>query len=283
MNIGIIGLGLIGGTIAKALNDKHQISAYDISSETLDYALDQQIISKSYTDLSDFLKDNKIIYLCLYPDLIVDFFKNNLDLIQENTVFIEISGIKTSLIKAIAELQINHFEIVYTHPIAGSEKIGVKYADKNIFNKANYAIIETPKNTKTNIKLAESLAKEMNFKNISIISAETHDEIIAYTSQLTHVISLALVNAFKEEINLTKFSGDSYRDLTRIANINTSLWPELFFNNQENLIEKIEDFEKSLAELKKAIATNNQKDLVDLMTKAKNLHNDYFKVTKNEG
>ncbi len=283
MNIGIIGLGLIGGTIAKALNDKHQISAYDISSETLDYALDHNIISKGYSDLSDFLKDNKIIYLCLYPNLIIDFFKNNQDLIQKDTVFIEISGVKTSLIKAIEKLEINHFEIVYTHPIAGSEKIGIKYADKNIFNKANYAIIETPINTKESILLAESLAKEMNFKNISVISADTHDEIIAYTSQLTHVISLALVNAFKEEMNLTKFSGDSYRDLTRIADINTSLWPELFFNNQANLIHKIEDFETSLAEFKKAITNNNNKELVELMTKAKKLHNDYFKVNKNEG
>lgn len=283
MKIGIIGLGLIGGTIARALNENHEISAYDISSETLEYALTNNIVTKTYDNLSDFLKDNSIIYLCLYPDMITSFFKNHSADINKNTVFIEISGIKTKLIAEIDKLNLSHFDIVYTHPIAGSENIGVKYSNKNIFNNANYAIIKTEKTKEENIKLAETLAKEMKFKNISIISASTHDEIIAYTSQLTHVISLALVNAFKEEINLTKFSGDSYRDLTRIANINTSLWPELFLNNQNNLLEKIEDFQESLDAFKLAIQTNNCEALIELMKKAKALHNDYFKVNNHEG
>jgi prephenate dehydrogenase len=282
MKIGIIGLGLIGGTIAKTLNHNHTINAYDVKKEALMYALDNKIIHNAYYDLNKFLEDNNIIYLCLYPDMIIDFLKKNKDLIKNDSVLIEISGIKSGLIKQIDKLAITNFDIIYSHPIAGRELIGVEHSDKRIFSKGNYAIVEHFGNEKQNIDLTIKLAKEMGFKNVSIISAQLHDELIAYTSQLTHIISLALVNSFQPKVNLSHFTGDSYRDLTRIANINVPLWTDLFINNKDLLCERISDFQNQLETFKTAINLEDKVKLSELMCKAKNLHNIYLKERNNE-
>ena len=285
MKLGIIGLGLIGGTIAKSLNSKHIVSAYDISKDTLTYALENKIIHQAYDNISNFLKDNDVIYLCLYPEMIIDFFKSNKSIIKNDTLFIEISGIKTNLIEKLEKLEkleIKNFDIVFTHPIAGRELVGVKNSDKNIFFNGNYAIIENKKNKQNNIDLTYKLAKEMGFKNISIISAQLHDELLAYTSQLTHIISLSLVNSYKENVNLSHFTGDSYRDLTRIANINIDLWMDLFVNNKDFLLSKITDFQNHIEQFKSAISCNDKVKLAELMNQAKNLHNKFLEESRNE-
>lgn len=277
MKIGIIGLGLIGGTIAKTLNQNHTINAYDVNKEALMYALDNKIIHNAYYELNKFLEDNNVIYLCLYPNMIVDFLKNNKSKIKTGSILIEISGIKSSLIKQIDGLDITNFDVIYTHPIAGRELVGVQHSDKKIFHKGNYAIVEHTKNKKENIDLTYNLAREMGFKNISIISAQLHDELIAYTSQLTHIISLALVNSFQTNVKLSHFTGDSYRDLTRIANINVPLWTDLFINNKDLLCDRITAFQKQLEDFKNAINLENKNKLDELMNSAKNLHNIYIK------
>lgn len=282
MRIGIVGLGLIGGTIAKSLNKKHIIEAYDIDYTAVDYAKKNNIIDKGYDDLKAFLANNQIIFLCLYPKNIAPFFKENIDVIKHQTLFIEISGIKTSLIKEIESLNINHFDIVYTHPIAGRETIGIQGSDKAIFKKANFVIIDNHRNCKTNVDIVHKLAVDMGFRNINNISAEYHDKIIAYTSQLTHVISLALVNSFDQHEVLCNYTGDSYRDLTRIANINIDLWTDLFINNKSMLLEKITDFEKQIKLFKNALENNDIIELETIMKKAKRKHNIFLKEKKNE-
>lgn len=277
MKIGIIGLGLIGGTIAKTLNQNHTINAYDVNKTALMYALDNKIIHNAYYELNKFLEDNNIIYLCLYPNMIVEFLKNNKNIIKTGSILIEISGIKSSLIKQIDDLDIKKFDVIFTHPIAGRELVGVEHSDKKIFNKGNYAIIEHYKNKKENIDLTYNLARKMGFKNISIISAQQHDELIAYTSQLTHIISLALVNSFQTKANLSHFTGDSYRDLTRIANINVPLWTDLFINNKDLLCDRITAFQNQLEDFKNAINLEDKNKLEELMNSAKNLHNIYIK------
>ena len=269
MKIGIIGLGLIGGTIAKCLNKKHSISAYDISEDTLKYALDNSIIHNGYYDLKSFLNDNKIVFLCLYPDKIIDFFNTNFNLISTGTVFIEISGVKESIISELEKYIKSDIDIVFTHPVAGSEKVGVKFADDNIFKNANYVITPVVENADTNLDLAEKLAKDMGFSNISRITPKEHDSIIAYTSQLAHIISLSLINSIDTELDTKKFIGDSFRDLTRISEINEVLWNELFLANKDNLVEKIRKFKEKLDEFEDAISRNDQKRLKKLMIEAK--------------
>lgn len=282
MNIGIIGLGLIGGTIAKSLNKNHQINAYDINKETINYAINNKIIHKGYNNLEEFLKDNSLIYLCLYPLDIVHFIKKYNAKINKNSLIIEISGIKTNLVNAIERIKNKNYDIIFTHPIAGSEKIGIRYADENIFKDANYIITPIKTNIETNIKLAKRLAKEMNFKNISFLTKEEHDKIIAYTSQLTHILSLSLVNSIDTNLKLVKYIGDSYKDLTRIAEINTKLWPQLFIDNKENLIEKITKFQVELTEFKNALKNEDDVALTKLMEKSKSIHNKAIEETDNE-
>ncbi len=265
MKIGIVGLGLIGGTIAKALNTKHNISAYDISNESLSYALKNQIIHKAYTNLHLFLQENEVIYLCLYPNSLINFIFENKVFIPKNSVIIEISGIKQHIISSVEQLGELEFEMVYSHPVAGREKSGVWFSDKDIFSKGNYVITPTKNNNETTLKLAEKLAKEMGFNNISYVSPKEHDDIIAYTSQLTHVLSISLVNALSTNLDTSRFIGDSYRDLTRISMINDTLWSELFLYNRDALLEQINHFRVQLDHIQHALLMNDKENLMNLM------------------
>jgi prephenate dehydrogenase len=282
MRIGIVGLGLIGGTIAKTLNKNHIISAYDVSDATISYALENNIIHKSYSNLHDFFLNNDIVYLCLYPHMIENFIFRNKDLFPKNSVIVEISGIKNGLINEIRKYKLQDVDIVYTHPIAGSEKIGVFNSREEIFKNANYVITPVPENKDSSLILAENLAKEMGFKNISFISPEEHDSIIAYTSQLTHVMSLSLVNSLSTTLDTKKFIGDSYRDLTRISMINEKLWPDLFLYNKKALLEKIELFEKELDNFKEAITNNDKEKLEELMVKSTTIRTNIERGKDNE-
>lgn len=269
MKIGIVGLGLMGGSIAAALNQFHEVIGFDINSDSLAYAMKHQIIQEGTQNLELFFHESKIIFLCLYPHSLKNFIIDNQKNIQKDSILIEISGVKSFLIDELKDILEPHFELVYTHPIAGREKKGITFATKAIFNKANYVIVPTDKNKESSLKLVETLATEMGFKNISRISKEEHDDIISYTSQLTHVLSLALVNSDKEQYDTSKFIGDSYRDLTRISMINEDLWSELFLTNKNYLLDKINEFEFYLEQYKTAIESDNLDVLKDLMKSAR--------------
>ncbi|MBU1144477.1 MAG: prephenate dehydrogenase [Firmicutes bacterium] len=269
MKIGIVGLGLMGGSIAKSLKEKYEIIAYDISDISLNFALENNIIDKGYNTVDEFFKQTNIIYLCLYPHDVIRFVKQYQDKLLPNSLLIDISGIKSLLIDELTPVLRDDIDLVYTHPIAGREKIGVTYADQSIFMGANYVIVPQKHNLGSNIKRVTDFARFMGFKNVSLISKEEHDEIIAYTSQLTHILSLSLVHADKETYDTSKFIGDSYRDLTRIAMINEVLWSELFLGNKKHLIEKISDVIKELELYKEALNNDDLKELKKRMNEAK--------------
>lgn len=268
MRIGIVGLGLIGGTIAKALKENYIISAYDISSEALDYAIKNNIINKKYDDIHQFLSENDVVYICLYPKAIINFIKDNLSSFNSNSVVIEVSGVKQYLVSEIEKIKTSNLNLIYTHPIAGSEKIGVYNSNANIFKNANYVITPLKSNKKAHVDLSILLAKKMGFLNISLLTPKEHDDIIAYTSQLTHVLSLSLVNSVSTTLDTKKFIGDSYRDLTRISKINEKLWPDLFITNKKSLLDKISLIESELNQFKTAIKMNDTDALRDLMVKS---------------
>lgn len=273
MKIGVIGLGLIGGTIAKTLNATHEVSAYDINQSSLDYAIEHNIIKKYYTDIKEFFRENEVFYLCIYPQNIKNFIFQNKALIPTNSVIIEISGVKYQLIKELEELYPLPFDIVYSHPVAGSEKTGVEHSKAAIFKNANYVITPIDSNKKESLELAKYLAESMGFKYISMISAKEHDDIIAYTSQLTHVLSISLVNALSSNLETRRFIGDSYRDLTRISIINDALWPDLFLYNRDSLLREISLFEEQLMQIKDALKMNDRNKLSQLMQKSSAIRN----------
>jgi len=265
MNIGIVGLGLMGGSIAKALYGQYDIHAYDCDTAAIEYALKHQIIDYGYSDVESFFKATDIIYLCLYPRILVEFMQTNAKYIKSDSVIIEITGVKTELVKSLTPCLDNRFDFIFSHPIAGREKVGVASSKLSIFVNANYVICPLEHNKTRNLELTEKLAKSMGFSNISYLSPEKHDEIIAYTSQLTHVLSLALVQSDTQSYDTAKFIGDSYRDLTRIAMINAPLWAELFLENRENLLQRIENFKKVLNDYESCLKNNDSDRLIELM------------------
>lgn len=278
MKIGIIGLGLIGGSIAQGLKEKnYELGAYDIDEETLKYAYENKYVDEIYSNLNEFLKNYRIIYLCLYPNQIINFFKVNKSYIQSETVFIEVSGIKSGLINQIKEIDLPNIDIVFTHPIAGKESSGIKNSDFLIFKNSNYVIVDNKKTQQKNIDLAIKLAKDLDFDKISVVSMETHDDLLAYTSHLTHLISMALVNSYEEETNIIDFAGDSYRDLTRIAKNNSVLWSDIFDKNSKYLLKRLDLFMEELNSFKKCIENNDSESLKLLLEKSNKLKQKYKK------
>ena len=269
MNIGIVGLGLMGGSIAAALKDKHNIYAYDLSAESLQYALDNGVIHQAYFSLEPLLDNSAVIFLCIYPLDIAAFIRDHQDKMKPGTVIIEISGIKTPLVNEITPLLRKDLDMIFTHPIAGREKIGVYYSLRQIFQNQNFVIVPTKRNKKENLQLAETLAMEMGFKHITNLSPEGHDEAIAYTSQLAHVLALAVMNSDPGKYDTAKLIGDSFRDLTRIAMINDALWNELFVANKEHLVPQIDRMIDNLQKYREAIASEDKDTITAMMHSAK--------------
>lgn len=269
MNIGIVGLGLIGGTYAKSLRKyPYKIYGIDIDQETIDFAKENNIIDEGSINPKDLLPCIDVLFICLYPDATKTFIKNYSNYIKDGAVVSDVVGIKRNIIATLDIYNQDHFEIVFAHPIAGREKIGLKHSNEEIFQNANFVITPIASNTDEALNLIETLAKQMGFKHVSRISDKLHDEIIAFTSQLTHAIAVALVNSDQEKLETKLFIGDSYKDLTRIAMINDALWAELFLKNRDFLLKEIEVFESNLDIIKDALKEKNESKLRQIMKDA---------------
>ncbi|MBQ4164134.1 MAG: prephenate dehydrogenase, partial [Turicibacter sp.] len=161
-------------------------------------------------------------------------------------------------IDEILEILPNHVDFVFGHPMAGREKRGIDFATSLVFKGANYLLTPTKQNKEGSLELIEKLAYEIGFKKVRRITPDFHDEMIGFTSQLPHAMAVALINSDLEGRETESFIGDSYRELTRIANINEDLWSELFLGNKDNLLKAINNFEKELDLIKKAIYDNDE-------------------------
>lgn len=266
MKIGIVGLGLIGGTYAKALKRyPYTLVGIDIDPLVIDYAFKHNIIDQGTTNPQEVLGDLDVVFLCLYPQAAVTFIQQHIMSFKRDAIISDVVGVKRFLIDRLDMYKDDDVEFVFAHPIAGREKVGIKHSDQAIFQDANFVITPTKHNTLEALNLIETLAKQMGFKNVSRIADFEHDDIIAYTSQLTHAIAISLVNSDTEKYDTGLFIGDSYKDLTRIAMINESLWSELFLNNKDFLLRRINAFEEQLDLLKEALSTKNQSKLEELM------------------
>ncbi|NFO29220.1 prephenate dehydrogenase [Clostridium botulinum] len=270
MRVVIVGLGVIGGSFAMALKDADYKDVYGIDNnkETLLKAEKLNLIKRGYTDGSEILKDADLIIISIYPKLVKDFIKNNIDNFKDGAVITDATGIKKLFINDIVNILPSNIDFIFGHPMAGREKKGIDFASSDVFKGANYILTPTSKNKEANLKLVENLAYEIGFKRIKRISPEFHDEMIGFTSQLPHSLAVALVNSDLEGRDTGSFIGDSYRDLTRIANINEDLWSELFLGNKENLLKSIESFECELDKIKDAIKDDDKESLKKLFIKS---------------
>lgn len=266
MKIGIVGLGLIGGTYARSLRKyPYEIIGIDIDSDAINFALEENIIDHGTTTPTDVLKELDVVFLCLYPDKTIEFVQKHINHFKRGAIISDVVGIKRSIIDRLDVYKNDDVEFVFSHPIAGREKIGIRYSDEAIFQNANFVITPIKTNTEEALNLIETLAKQMGFANVSRIKDYEHDDIIAYTSQLTHAIAISLVNSDTDKYDTSLFIGDSYKDLTRIAMINESLWSELFLKNRDFLYRRIQAFEEQLDLLKDALKSNNKEKIEELM------------------
>lgn len=258
----IVGLGVIGGSFAYSLRNigVREILGVDTDEKTLLKAKERQIITEGFTHPEEALKKSDLVIISLYPEIMKSFISKYIDNFKDGAVITDVTGIKGKImknLKPILEKSGKNIDFIFGHLMAGREKRGIDFADSEVFKNANYILIKNESNKRENLEFLTEIIKNIGFKNISLLSEKEHDEIIAFTSQLTHAIAVALVNSDNQKYDIDKFIGDSYRDLTRIAKINEDLWSELFMGNKENLLKKIEQFESELDKIKYALESGN--------------------------
>ncbi len=270
MNILIVGLGVIGGSYAMALKAAGYEDIYGIDSnlETLRKAKELGLIKEGYVEGKEIVGQADLIIISLYPRLVKNFIEKNKDYLKRGAIITDATGIKEHFVDDILSILPEGIDFIFGHPMAGREKKGIDYASKEVFKGANYLITVTDRNKEENIKLLESIIYDMGFKNIKRINPKYHDKIIAFTSQLPHAIAVALINSDEEGRDTGSFIGDSYRDLTRIANINEDLWNELFFGNKKNLLESIDNFLVELNNIRNSIVNEEEEELKSLFIKS---------------
>ena len=250
----IIGLGLLGGSYAMGLKKRgHIVSAIDINEASINYALEKGIIDEGATTADpNLISQADVIISGLYPKTIVGWISENQQYFKKNALITDVTGVKCSIIYKIQELLREDCEFIGSHPMAGKEVSGVQFADSSIFLPANLIITPTSKNTQAAIDFLYEFGIELRFNNICILTPEKHDEMIGYLSQLTHVIAVSLMNA-NDNSHLKEYTGDSFRDLTRIAKINENLWTELFLMNKDVLVNEITAFVDEINDFKQKL------------------------------
>lgn len=262
----IVGLGLLGGSYAKALTKKGiYVSAIDIKKQSIDYAINNGIIAKG-SDFVDpeLIGEADVIVFALYPKVFVNWIKENQHLFNPGTLITDVTGVKKCVVDDINSILRDDVEFVSAHPMAGREVYGVENSDDRIFNGANYIVVPTSKNTKEGIDNCKKLGIYLGFARIAELSPQKHDEMIGFVSQLTHCIAVSLMTCCDNE-SLVDYTGDSFRDLTRIARINDAMWSELFMLNKEPLLEQMDVFINEFKKMKQYIEDEDVANLREQM------------------
>lgn len=260
MIITVVGLGVVGGSYIKALKGLgHEVYGIDINQETLDMAKKDGYIIEGYLSGDEIIPKTDLTIISLYPSLIEKFISENE--FKKGSVITDAVGVKNHFIENVIKILPSDVEFLSGHPMAGREKSGYDYSSAEVFKNANYILTPHTNNNEETITMFKEFIGQLGFKSIKIVDPLRHDEIIAFTSQLPHVMAVSLINSDKQEFDTGKYIGDSYRDLTRIADINENLWSELFLNNKENLLNCINGLEVQLQKIKKALIEDDEDTL----------------------
>jgi prephenate dehydrogenase len=270
MNIAIVGLGVIGGSFAMGLQVAGYKNVYgiDINKATLLTAIEQGIIKEGFLEPNDILKDMDIVMISLYPSQIVPFIEKYKSVLKDGAILTDVTGVKTAIIDDLSNILPSTVDFVFAHPMRGSEKKGIDGADHTRFIGANALLTPIPTNKETSLKMIEKIYKEVGFDQVTRVSPEKHDEQIAYVSQLIHVLSIAVVNSAQTPEDTMTFAGNSFQELTRIADINADLWSELFLNNRTALLKSITQFELQLDTMKETLERGDDQKLKHIFEEA---------------
>ena len=260
-NILIVGLGLMGGSYAAALSAKgYTVRALSLEQRPIDYALARGWIVEGGTEPEKFVGEADIIICALYPKAFIKWVEQYQHLFKSGALLTDVTGVKSAVVYEVQDKLRKDVEFIAAHPMAGRERSGVQFADAGVFQGANYIVVPTEKNTGLAIETCKYLGEVLGFGQISELTPEKHDEMIAFLSQLTHCIAVALMNAGDDD-SLVRYTGDSFRDLTRIAKINDEMWSELFLINKEPLLKEMEKFRAAFDALEASIRNGDREEM----------------------
>ncbi len=262
----IVGLGLLGGSYARALKRfGFHISAITKEQSSIDYAINEEMIDEGSTELDERIIGNAdLVIFALYPHVFIEWIEQNQNLLKSGAIITDVTGVKRSIVYKIQDILRDDVEFVAAHPMAGREVSGVENSTDKMFSGANYIVTPTDKNTPEAINTCLELGRLLGFLNVTTLSPEDHDEMIGFLSQLTHCIAITLMTCNDKE-NMEKFTGDSFRDLTRIARINDLMWSELFVANKDALLNQMDMFINKFNELRSMLEAEDIDEMRKMM------------------
>ncbi len=265
----LIVLGLIGGSYARALTKQgYRVYAIDCSPSSIEFALKNKIVAGGAVEpTKELVGSADLLIFALYPHTFIAWIERYQDMIKPHALLTDVTGVKGCVVYRVQEMLRDDLEFISAHPMAGRERSGVENSDESVFRGANYIITPTSKNTPSAIERCRELGKVLGFEKISQLSPEEHDEAIAFLSQLTHCIAVSLMTS-NDNPNLQFYTGDSFRDLTRIAKINDEMWSELFVLNKDALLREMNAFEREFERLKKAVEEGDKEEMRRMMKKS---------------
>ena len=270
MKAGIVGLGLIGGSFAKAYSTAgHDVHAYDTDRTVLGFAKLSNAVKAELTD--EDLKDCDIILICVYPEAALQFMEEKGPLFGQKPVVIDCCGTKRNIVDRGRALAKQYgFTYVGGHPMAGTQFSGFKYAREDLFTGAPMVLIPEKNDDIVFLDRLTHLLSPAGFGRYTVTTPETHDKVIAFTSQLAHVVSNAYVKSPSAKIH-SGLSAGSYRDMTRVAWLNPEMWTQLFLDNDDYLIEEIDILMENLQEYRDALKNRDRETLVRLLDEGRRI------------
>lgn len=265
--IAVIGLGLIGGSMAYRLNGFNggTVVGYDTNPTICKNAAERSAVSYIAPNAGDAIESADLVIIATYPDSVAKIVEQNADKLKKGAVITDICGVKSHISSEICAAVPKGVFYVGSHPMAGKEVEGFDNAEPTLFDGCGFIIVPTEKSDDKSIELVSSMAKYLGAKRLAVNSPDEHDSIIAYTSDLMHISASALCLDFNEKMNLAYTAG-AFRDCTRIALINPKLWTELFLENADHIVTEIDRFSASLNKFRDAIAGGDAERLFDLLS-----------------
>ena len=262
----IVGLGLIGGSYAAALSQNGwEVGAIDPDPQAIAFAEKAGFIRHGRTEPeAEYVGKFDIVVFALYPHVLLEWLEKYGPWLRDGALATDVTGVKSGVVEKAQALLFPRVEFIGAHPMAGREVSGVENARADLFRGANYIVTPTAANTEEAIICCETLGRTLGARNISRLTPKEHDEMIGFLSQLTHCIAVALMTC-KESRHLVDYTGDSFRDLTRIAKINENMWTELFLWNREELLSQMDLFIAHFAKLRDALAQGDEETMKSMM------------------
>ena len=268
-NILIVGLGIIGGSYARGFTKNgFTVHAIDSNPESIEYALQNKIIAEGSSEVdTELIRKADLVIFALYPHIFKEWIEANQQYFKPGAILTDVTGVKGCIVDDIQKMLREDCEYIAAHPMAGGEKLGVQNSNEKIFYQANYIIVPTEKNTQEAKAVCRQIGEILGFARISELSPYDHDEMIGFVSQLTHCIAMSLMTCNHMD-RLEDYTGDSFRDLTRIARIDETLWSELFLLNKDALLHQVKLFTMEVSKLERMIMEGDKEGIKDMMRRS---------------